>query len=121
MTHLTRRFAPVLAALALTPLPAAAADVPPGKPNVVFILADDLGWGDLGCYGQTKIKTPSIDRLAKEGLRFTTYYSGSPVCAPSRCAMLTGKHTGHAAIRDNKATPPEGQVPLPADEKTVAE
>lgn len=89
-------------------------------PNIVLIVADDLGWGDLGCYGQTKIKTPGIDRLAKEGVRLTTYYSGSPVCAPSRCTMLTGKHTGHAAIRDNKATPPEGQWPLPADEVTVA-
>jgi arylsulfatase len=104
------------ASLLLTP----SAD-PPDKLNVVLILADDLGWGDLGCYGQTKIRTPNIDRLAKEGMRFTNYYSGSPVCAPSRCAMLTGKHTGHAAIRDNKATPPEGQWPLPAEEVTFAE
>ena len=64
-------------------------------PNIVYILADDLGYGELGAYGQTKIKTPHLDRMAAEGLRFTQHYSGSPVCAPSRCTLLTGKHTGH--------------------------
>jgi len=112
------RWCLVLAAL-FAPLSPAWADA--AKPNVVLIIADDLGWGDLGCYGQTKIRTPSIDRLAKEGLRFTTYYSACPVCAPSRCMLMTGKHSGHAAIRDNKATPPEGQWPLPADEVTLTE
>ena len=62
------------------------------KPNIIFILADDLGYGELGCYGQTKIKTPNIDQLAADGMRFTQHYSGSPVCAPSRCTLLTGKH-----------------------------
>jgi len=65
-----------------------------GKPNIIFILADDLGYGDLGCYGQKKIKTPNIDRLAEEGMRFTQCYAGSTVCAPSRCCLMTGVHTG---------------------------
>ncbi len=72
------------------------------QPNVVFILADDLGYADLGCYGQEKIKTPNIDRLAVEGMRFTQAYSGNPVCAPSRCTLMTGYHTGHAQVRNNK-------------------
>ena len=71
------------------------------RPNIIYILADDLGYGELGSYGQTKIKTPHLDRLAAEGLRFTQHYSGSPVCAPSRCTLLTGKHTGHCQVRDN--------------------
>src|SRR5439155_10156451 len=73
------------------------------KPNVILILADDLGYGELGCYGQKKIKTPSLDRMAKEGLRFTQFYCGSPVCAPSRCSLMTGKHGGHAWVRNNLA------------------
>lgn len=73
-------------------------------PNVVFILADDLGIGDLGCYGQTRIKTPAIDALAKQGMKFTQHYSGSTVSAPSRCVLLTGKHTGHSFIRGNKGS-----------------
>ncbi|HSV99337.1 MAG TPA: arylsulfatase [Sedimentisphaerales bacterium] len=72
------------------------------RPNVVFILADDLGYADLGCYGQKKIKTPNLDRLAAEGMRFTQAYSGNPVCAPSRCTLMTGYHTGHAQVRNNK-------------------
>jgi arylsulfatase len=91
------------------------------KPNVILIVADDLGYGDVGCYGQKKIRTPSIDRLASEGMRFTQFYSGSPVCAPSRCCLMTGKHTGHAYIRDNKATPPEGQEPLSKEELMLPE
>ena len=67
-----------------------------GKPNILFILADDLGYGDLGCYGQKLIATPNIDKLASEGMRFTQFYCGSTVCAPSRCSLMTGKHTGHA-------------------------
>jgi len=90
------------------------------KPNVIFILADDLGYGDLGCFGQTKIKSPNLDRLAAEGMRFTQAYAGTTVCAPSRCALLTGKHTGHSAIRGNKEFLPEGQEPMPADTFTVA-
>ncbi len=80
------------------------------KPNIIFILADDLGYGELGCYGQRKIRTPHIDRLATEGIRFTQHYSGSPVCAPSRCTLLTGKHTGHAYIRDNDEMGERGDV-----------
>jgi arylsulfatase A-like enzyme len=90
------------------------------RPNVVLVLADDLGIGDLGCYGQKLIKTPRIDRLAAEGLRFTSAYSGASVCAPSRCALLTGRHTGHATVRGNWEVFPEGQAPLKQDEVTVA-
>lgn len=80
------------------------------KPNIIFILADDLGYGELGCYGQEKIRTPNIDRLAAQGMRFTQHYSGSPVCAPSRCALLTGRHTGHCYIRDNDEMAERGEV-----------
>jgi len=71
------------------------------RPNIIFILADDLGYGDVGCYGQKRIQTPNIDRLAKEGMRFTDFYAGSTVCAPSRCVLMTGYHTGHCLIRGN--------------------
>lgn len=90
------------------------------RPNIVYILADDLGYGDLGCYGQNVIRTPHIDALAREGLRFNQHYSGSTVCAPSRSCLLTGKHTGHTFIRGNKEVQPEGQHPLPADTVTLA-
>ena len=89
-------------------------------PNIVLIQADDLGFGDVGAYGQKRFETPSLDRLAREGTRFTQYYSGSTVCAPSRAALMTGKHTGHAWIRGNGALP-EGDVPLRAEEVTIAE
>ena len=79
-------------------------------PNILLILADDLGYGELGCYGQEKIETPHIDRLAEQGMRFTQFYSGSPVCAPSRCVLLTGKHTGHAHIRGNDEWRERGEV-----------
>lgn len=88
-------------------------------PNIVLILCDDLGMGELGCYGQDKIRTPNIDRLAAEGTRFTQFYSGSSVCAPSRCTLLTGKHTGHCWVRDNVEVKPEGQIPLPAGTVTI--
>ena len=91
------------------------------KPNIVFIMADDLGWSELGSYGQTKIKTPNIDQLAKEGMRFTANYSGNAVCAPSRCVLMTGKHPGHAIVRNNKAMKPEGQHPIPDSEVTIGE
>src|SRR5262245_48735191 len=77
----------------------------PRKPNIIFILADDLGYGDLGCYGQKKIKTPNLDRLAKQGMRFAQFYAGSTVCAPSRCALMTGLHTGHCRVRGNALVP----------------
>lgn len=89
----------VTVAVALTAR-SAGAQVPP-RPNIVYILADDLGYGEVGAYGQTQIRTPAIDRLAAEGLRFTQHYSGSPVCAPSRATLLTGFHTGHGYVRDN--------------------
>lgn len=88
------------------------------KPNIIFILADDLGYGDLSCYGQQKFATPNIDRIAAEGLRFTQVYAGSTVCAPSRCALMTGFHTGHALVRGNK---PNGGLPLRPEDVTVAE
>lgn len=71
------------------------------KPNIIFIMADDLGYGDLGCYGQEILKTPNIDQLAEEGLRFTQAYSGGPVCTPSRSVLMTGLHNGHTPARDN--------------------
>ena len=80
------------------------------KPNIVYIMADDLGYAELGCYGQTKIKTPCLDRLAQQGMRFTQHYSGSAVCAPSRCVLMTGRHTGHAYIRNNDELPQRGDV-----------
>lgn len=102
------------------------------KPNIVFIIADDLGIGDLGCYGQKIIRTPSIDRMAAEGMKFTQHYSGNAVCAPSRCVLMTGLHPGHAFIRDNRQmkgadySKPglhqiEGQHPIPDDTVTIPE
>jgi len=80
------------------------------KPNIIFILGDDLGYNDLGCYGQKIIETPNIDALAQNGIRFTNYYCGSPVSAPSRCVLLTGKHSGHSFIRGNHEWPERGDV-----------
>ena len=91
------------------------------KPSIIYILADDLGYGDLSCYGQEKFTTPNIDKLAKEGMLFTQHYSGAPVCAPSRSAFLTGLHTGHTVIRGNKGVKPEGEYPLPKSTFTIAE
>ncbi len=87
------------------------------RPNVIFIMADDLGYGDLGCYGQNKIQTPNIDQLALEGMLFTQAYSGSSVCAPSRCSLMTGFHNGHNRIRDNLPH----DIYLRPDDFTVAE
>jgi arylsulfatase A len=110
-------------------LPSEARLVPDdSKPlNVVFIIADDLGWGELGCYGQTKIPTPNLDRLASQGVRFTQHYSGAPVCAPSRCTLMTGKHLGHAEIRGNMQASKhfsqftEGQYPLSESAVTIVQ
>jgi arylsulfatase A-like enzyme len=85
------------------------------KPNLIYILADDLGYGDVGCYGQDRIRTPSLDRMAAEGMRFTQHYAGSTVCAPSRCSLMTGQHTGHTWIRAN------GRAPIRPEDVTVAE
>lgn len=100
------------------------------KPNIVYILADDLGYAEVGCYGQEKIQTPHIDKLAAEGMRFTQHYSGNPVCAPSRCTLMTGLHTGHSQVRSNKQMGGDegwklgstigGQYPLKAGTLTVA-
>lgn len=83
------------------------------KPNVIFILADDMGYGDLGCYGQKLIETPNIDKLASGGIRFTQFYAGTSVCAPSRASLMTGLHTGHTPVRGNYEINREGQLPLP--------
>ena len=99
----------LIAALGAAPQPAA-----PRPPNIVFIQADDLGYGDLSAYGQAQFRTPSLDRLAANGTRFTHYYAGSTVCAPSRTALMTGLHTGHAWIRGN------GEIPLREEDVTVA-
>ncbi|MDP4223079.1 MAG: arylsulfatase [Bacteroidota bacterium] len=90
-------------------------------PNIVFILADDLGYGDLGCYGQKRFSTPNIDRLARQGMLFRQHYTGCTVSAPSRSCLMTGLHTGHTPIRGNKEWQPEGQWPLPAGSVTIAE
>lgn len=91
------------------------------KPNIVFILADDLGYGDLSCNGQKNFSTPNLDKMAAGGMLFTQHYSGATVCAPSRSALMTGQHTGHTPIRGNKEWKPEGQWPLKADALTIAE
>lgn len=99
---------------------------PAEKPNIVFILADDLGYGEIGCFGQQKIHTPHLDRLAAQGTRLTQHYSGAPVCAPSRCVLLTGRHLGHAEIRGNRQAGvsfpqfKEGQHPISAEVPTLA-
>ncbi|MGH7944654.1 MAG: arylsulfatase [Opitutaceae bacterium] len=97
----------------------AAASAAAPRPNIIFLLADDLGYGDIGAYGQKKIRTPNLDQLARDGMRFTDHYSGHNVCAPARCVLMTGKHPGHAAIRDNRMIAgkgSEGQEPAPAGE-----
>ena len=91
------------------------------KPNVIYILADDLGYGDLSCYGQEKFITPNIDKLAKEGMLFTQNYAGCSVCAPSRFALMTGLNTGHTFVRGNIEVEPEGQIPIPKATFTIAE
>jgi arylsulfatase A len=108
--------------LSVVAVPIVAAAEPP---NIIFIMADDLGIGDLGCYGQRHIQTPNIDRLAAEGMRFTDAYAGSAVCAPARCVLMTGLHTGHARVRNNAAARggygPQRRVPLLPEDVTVAE
>jgi arylsulfatase A len=111
---------------------ATAFSAPPSRPpNIIFVLADDLGYGDLGCFGQRLIRTPNLDRLAAQGMRLTQHYSGNAVCAPSRCVLMTGKHPGHAIVRDNRGLAgasvrneipeSEGQFPIPDGTLTMAE
>lgn len=103
-----------------------AGEAKPSCPNIILIMADDLGWKELGCYGQEKIKTPHIDQLAAEGIRFIQYYAGSAVCAPSRCNLITGMHGGHAYIRDNSEVEDTktgifgGQIPIPESVPSIA-
>lgn len=100
----------------LTISTARAADTPTStRPNIIYIMADDLGYGDLGCYGQQRIQTPNLDRMAAEGMRFTDFYAGNTVCAPSRCVLMTGLHMGHCYIRGN------GKIDLRPEDVTVAE
>ena len=129
MKHPTMFLPVLLACLGLWRACGAAEDVP----NVVYILADDLGYAELGCYGQEKIQTPNIDRLARQGMRFTQHYCGNAVCAPSRCSLMTGKHPGHAYVRNNGRPKGldrlkeeygwefPGQNPIPDGELTIAE
>ena len=93
---------------------------PNSRPNIILILADDLGYGDPGYQGQQKIHTPNIDRMAAMGMRFTQCYAGTAVCAPSRASLLTGLHTGHTPIRGNRGYKPEGQYPFPDSSLTIA-
>lgn len=116
MKLLTRIFA-----LTLLASPALAAD----KPNIIYIMADDLGWAELGSYGQEKIRTPNLDRIAAEGMRFTEHYTSAPVCAPARYSLMTGKHGGHSYVRTNyeigEWDSHQGQLPMPKEETTIAE
>ena len=91
------------------------------QPNIIYILLDDAGYGDLSCYGQKKFQTPNIDRLAREGMKFTNHYSGSTVCAPTRSVIMSGLHTGHTPSRGNREIQPVGQFPIPAATFTIAE
>lgn len=91
------------------------------RPNIIYILADDLGYGDVSCYGQEHFQTPNIDRLAVEGMLFTQHYAGSTVCSPSRSSLMTGQHTGHTFIRGNRSMPNHGNYPINAESVTVAE
>jgi arylsulfatase A-like enzyme len=108
-------FVALVLSVLLVPFLFTTASAAPTRPNIILILADDLGYGDLGCYGQKRIQTPNIDRLAKEGMRFTDFYAGSTVCAPSRCVLMTGYHTGHCLIRGN------GKDNLRPEDVTLAE
>ena len=109
---------PVLTAVLLGA--SAALAMAAAKPNIIFILSDDLAQGDVGCYGQKLIRTPRLDRMAREGTRFTQGYCGTSVCAPSRASLMTGMHTGHCPVRGNWEIQPEGQLPLPATTVTIA-
>jgi len=115
---LIRRNVRLLAFLIWAAVSLCASAAQPSKPNIIFILADDLGYGELGCFGQKIIQTSNLDRMAREGMRFTQFYAGSTVCAPSRCVLMTGKHTGHCSVRGNAGGAKQALLP---GEKTVAE
>ena len=91
------------------------------KPNFVYIMVDDAGYGDFSSFGQKQFKTPSVDRMVAEGMKLTDFYAASTVCAPSRCSLMTGHHTGHALVRGNREVQPEGQAPLPDSALTLPE
>lgn len=110
-------FTGVLFTLIVTSFACAAEDGP--RPNIIYILLDDAGYGDLSCYGQQEFETPNIDRMAKQGMRFTQHYSGSTVCAPTRCCLMTGVHTGHSLVRGNREVKPEGQAEMPSETVTL--
>jgi len=109
-----------LAALAGLSACAPKAEQKPETPNIIFIITDDQGYNDLGSYGAEIIKTPNLDRLAEEGMRFTNFYAGTSVCAPSRSAFITGQHTGHTPVRGNRQWEPSGQMPLPTGTVTIS-
>jgi arylsulfatase A-like enzyme len=121
MSTMPRLAAALLLASVLAARGSPADAPPPAHPNVVFILADDLGYGEVGAYGQKLIRTPAIDRLAAEGLRFTDFYAGSTVCAPSRAALMTGRHTGHASVRGNAGGGATSIQALRPGERTIAQ
>ena len=116
-TPCTRLLLCVLTSLVLHRANPGLADTKP--PNIVYILLDDAGYGDLSCYGQKRFQTPHIDRLAKEGMQFLQHYAGSTVCAPTRCVLMTGYHTGHSYVRGNREVQPEGQAAMPAEIVTI--
>lgn len=109
----------VLSGMALLPLAACSMEEEADSPNIIYILADDLGYGDLSCMGQQHFSTPNIDALASKGIMFTRHYAGTSVSAPSRSCLITGQHTGHTPIRGNKELPEEGQEPIPSDTYTI--
>jgi arylsulfatase A-like enzyme len=116
---MTNRICNSISILALAVFSLASLAPAADRPNIVFLIADDLGYGDVGAFGQTKIRTPNIDQIAKEGMRLTQCYAGNAVCAPSRCVLMTGMHPGHAQVRNNKEVQPEGQHPLKAGTVTL--
>lgn len=117
---MTRKTLLISSSIALTSIPFQTLSANNPSYNVIYILCDDLGYGDLGCYGQEMIHTPNLDKMAKEGMRFTQHYAGCTVSAPSRASLMTGKHTGHSQIRGNYEIKPEGQMPMSADTRTIA-
>ena len=106
-------------AMATVALGANARPEPSDTPNFIIVFCDDQGYQDLGCFGSPDIKTPNVDRLAAEGMKFTQHYAGSTVCAPTRCSLMTGLHTGHTYVRGNREVQPEGQAAMPADIVTI--